>query len=197
MPTVGAKLRTLAWSASLADLFLLKPKKPLGCDALDDPLEDSPLEDSARDLSLYVCVSIYESCCVGLDTSCGLMGDPPCDVEGRESSGVARLAYGYVGRGGSGGGVPSLDSASRLLRDDFRDALCIMLIVGFVNSLWSLFVGELTPWVPALPDSDILRVSWVWCGREVVLTSDIQVECRSGCDVDGVGTTSARTRADD
>ena len=68
-----------------------------------------------------------------MDTSCGREGAVECAVEGRESR--------NIGRGGRGGGVPSLDGArdDTLLADVRLEKLCIMLIVGLAKSCWSTF----------------------------------------------------------
>ena len=67
-----------------------------------------------------------------MDTRFGLPGRTECDVEGRDSR---RPRF---GRGGSGGGVPSLDTAAdawdRPDVDVFRDKLSITLRVGFAKS---------------------------------------------------------------
>lgn len=86
---------------------------------------------------------------VAFETSCGRVGAVECDVEGLESS---RLEI--LGRGGSGGGVPSLDTEDTPLVDVLREALCIILIVGFTKSCWPtslLFLGEAFP--AAAPDA--------------------------------------------
>ena len=62
------------------------------------------------------------------------------DVEGRGLSNPS------CGRGGSGGGVPSLDGAITLLAEALRDMLFIMLSVGFAKSCletpWSTFFAD-------------------------------------------------------
>lgn len=68
-----------------------------------------------------------ESCVVALETSCGLAGAVEWDVEGRE------LSSPNCGRGGRGGGVPSLDGRDSALADALRDRLWIMFRVGFVK----------------------------------------------------------------
>lgn len=78
------------------------------------------------------------------------MGAVECEVEGRESSKPT-----FFGRGGSGGGVPSLDIDDTPLVDVLREVLCIMFIVGLAKSCCStlsffLGAGE----VGALPDAD-------------------------------------------
>jgi hypothetical protein len=94
--------------------------------------------ESSPDTLLYVCVSVYESCVVALDTSCGLAGAVECAVAGLES-GKPR----FRGRGGSGGGVSSLDTEDKALVDVLRERLCIMLIVGLVNSCCPLCAASL------------------------------------------------------
>jgi hypothetical protein len=167
---VGATLLTLAPSASLAARLraLFTPKKFRGREAFEE-------DDSNFESSLYVCVSVYDSCVVAFDTSWGLGGAIPCDVDGLESRSSK-----FFGRGGSGGGVPSLDTAVRLLKDDFRDALRMMLSVGFVKSCCStlsLFWGVLAcapgtfsgaepgDWGPALPVSSIEEMLSAWHGH--------------------------------
>jgi hypothetical protein len=75
------------------------------------------------------CVLATESCVVALERSCGLADAVECDVEGRESRPSA-------GRGGSGGGVSSLDSSEStdVLREKFR----IILRVGLAKSCCSI-----------------------------------------------------------
>lgn len=106
MPIVGAKLRTLAASTSLAlaARLLLSPKKLRGLEAPEDAGE------SSRESVLYVCVSVYDSCVVALEARAGRIGLNEWDVDGRDPSKST-----FFGRGGKGGGVPSLDNAVRLL----------------------------------------------------------------------------------
>jgi hypothetical protein len=51
-----------------------------------------------------------------------------CDVDGREGS---RPSW---GRGGRGGGVPSLDGSERQLAEDFREREWIIFRVGLVKA---------------------------------------------------------------
>jgi hypothetical protein len=109
--------------------------------------------ETSLDSTAYAWVFWAERWVVALEKSCGLVGAVECDVEGRESRPSC-------GRGGSGGGVSSLDTSE--LVDVLREILCIMLSVGFAKSccsIWSAFfelretlllccvgvVGELSP----------------------------------------------------
>lgn len=69
VPSVGAKLLTLAASTSLAlgALLLFRPKKARGRVEEEDGL-------SPRSSSLYDCVSVCESCVVALETRRGRTG---------------------------------------------------------------------------------------------------------------------------
>ena len=90
---------------------------------------------------MWFAESAKESCVVALDTSRGLLGVTECEVEGRESRKPR------FGRGGSGGGVPSLDipdASDNSEVDFFLDKLLIMLMVGLAKSCCStlsLFLG--------------------------------------------------------
>lgn len=107
---------------SLVLLDAFKPSKPRCFAALDG--------DSSRESLPKAWPSLNESCVVALDTSCGLDGALRIewDVEGRG------LMNPSCGRGGSGGGVPSLEGAMTLLAEALRDRLFIMFSVGFAKS---------------------------------------------------------------
>lgn len=113
-------------SLELRDDPKFKPKydRSFGvCDELESLDSFSWFAESAKD-----------SFVVALDTSRGLLGAKECEVEGREA-GSSRF-----GRGGSGGGVPSLDTAEvsdRAEDDAFLDRVLIMLIVGLAKSCCS------------------------------------------------------------
>jgi hypothetical protein len=79
--------------------------------------------ESASESVAKACVCATDSCVVALETSCGREGAVEWDVPGRESSPSC-------GRGGSGGGVPSIDAME--LFDVLREKLRIMFRVGFV-----------------------------------------------------------------
>lgn len=89
----------------------------------------------------WLAESAKESWVVAWETKRGLPVVTECEVEGRESR---RPRF---GRGGSGGGVPSLDTAEASDSPDaegLRDRLFIILIVGFAKpcgSSWSFVVG--------------------------------------------------------
>jgi hypothetical protein len=53
---------------------------------------------------------VYESCVVALEARVGRIELGEWDVDGRDESNSR-----FFGRGGKGGGVPSLDTAVRLL----------------------------------------------------------------------------------
>lgn len=76
----------------------------------------------------YACVVDVHSCVVALETSCGRAGVVEWDVEGREPSRP------NCGRGGSGGGVPSLDGSDSALADGLRERLWMMFSVGLVKA---------------------------------------------------------------
>lgn len=125
--SVGAKLLTLAASSTSLTLRLVfKPKKPFAFDVPDDGPEEV---ESSLPSWLYICVLVYDSCVVAFETSCGRAVVVECAVDGRDPRKLA-----FFGRGGSGGGVPSLDSEDSELYEVFREALCIMLIVGLMKS---------------------------------------------------------------
>lgn len=75
---------------------------------------------------------VTESCVVALETSCGRDGARAieCDDVGRDE----KAGMPSCGRGGSGGGVPSLDGEETPLYEGLRDALPIMLNVGLAKS---------------------------------------------------------------
>jgi len=98
--------------------------------------------ESSRDSVPTASPLLSESCVVALEMSCGLDGAfrMEWDVEGLE------LRNPSCGRGGSGGGVPSLDGAATLLVEALRDMLFVMFNVGFAKSccatLLSAFLKE-------------------------------------------------------
>jgi hypothetical protein len=122
----GRTLRTLALSsASLVCLEpRLRPKYERALEARDGL--------GARDSFWWFAESAKESWVVALETRFGLPMRTECDVEGRDSR-RPRL-----GRGGSGGGVPSLDTVAEAWDkpdvDGFLDRLSITLSVGFAKS---------------------------------------------------------------
>ena len=130
---------------------------------------------------------------VAFDTSCGRDGCRAieCEDAGRDER-VGTPNCGR-GRGGSGGGVPSLDGEVAPLYEVLREALPMISSVGFEkssDSTWSAFfdtssiadvVGSVGAslgdgWLcgSALPDSDI--------GDTVCLSHEVWVErwCRCG-----------------
>jgi hypothetical protein len=70
---------------------------------------------------------------VGCETRFGLEGAIECEVDGRDSKGARCL-----GRGGSGGGVPSREMKDRALVEGWRERLCITLMVGLPKSCCSV-----------------------------------------------------------
>lgn len=76
-----------------------------------------------------------ESCVVALDTSCGRDGarSIECDDVGRDE----KVGTPNCGRGGSGGGVPSLEGEETLLYEGLRGALPAVLGVGLAKSCGS------------------------------------------------------------
>lgn len=76
-----------------------------------------------------------ESCVVAFESSCGLEGARliECEDVGRDE----RVGTPNCGRGGSGGGVPSLDGEVAPLYEGLREALPMMLSVGLAKSCCS------------------------------------------------------------
>lgn len=131
---------------------------------------------------------VTERCVVALETSCGRDGArlTECDDVGR----VERDGMLSCGRGGSGGGVPSLDGEVAPLHEGLREALPMMLSVGLAKSgcstplspffggasstagaEGSIGVSPVNGWRggSACADSDMEQVSWrshgVWAER--------------------------------
>lgn len=119
-----------------------------------------------------------------------------CDVDGREERKPS------CGRGGSGGGVPSLDGDDTPLTEALRETLCIMFSVGLAKSCCStlsafcteallfcgdvdkaLFGGEACPSASALPVSGIkARVAVPHQGNTRRESSGGMMETRSTCE---------------
>lgn len=113
---------------------------------------------------------------VGLETSCGLAGVDERD----EPDAGPTLSKPGCGRGGSGGGVPSLDGTESALADALRDRPWMMFKVGFaklavldcgeawlccVGVVGGLCVGDTAPEGSAFPGSSIKAVG-VDCHRD-------------------------------
>jgi hypothetical protein len=126
--TVGAELRTLALSSASSALVF----RPMFNPKYDFEVV-VPEEEASLDSLLCVCESAYDSCVVGSETKLGLEGATECEVEGRDSSGALAL-----GRGGSGGGVPSREMKDKALVEGCRVTLRINLRVGLLESCWSV-----------------------------------------------------------
>ena len=98
-------------------------------------VEDAGEFESSRESLPKACVLVTESCVVALETSCGREGAllTECDDAGRD----VKVGTPSCGRGGSGGGVPSLDGVVVPLYEGLREALPIMLNVGLAKSCCS------------------------------------------------------------
>jgi hypothetical protein len=126
--TVGATLRTLALS-STSLVWLEEPRlRPKYVRAF----EGFGTGDSSLDSFWWTCESAYEICVVAFETSCGRTGAVECDVVGLDPRKLM-----FLGRGGSGGGVPSRETVEMALVDVFRERLCIRPSVGFTKSCCS------------------------------------------------------------
>jgi hypothetical protein len=88
--------------------------------------------DSSLNSFWWTCESAYESCVVAFDTNCGRTGAIECDVVGLDPRKLI-----FLGRGGSGGGVPSRETVEMALVEVFRDRLCMRPSVGFTKSCCS------------------------------------------------------------
>lgn len=109
--------------------------------AFDDKLgstcrgfEDDGDVESSRESLPYAWVLVTDSCVVAFETSCGRDGCRAieCEDAGRDEK-VGTPSCGR-GRGGSGGGVPSLDGEVAPLQEVLREAMPMMPSVGFAKS---------------------------------------------------------------
>jgi hypothetical protein len=96
-------------------------------------LADAGDVESSRESLPKACVLVTESCVVAFETSCGRAGVTECDDEGRD----VKAGTPSCGRGGSGGGVLSLEGEDMPLYEGLREALPIMPSVGLAKSCCS------------------------------------------------------------